>query len=81
MRRAGNDFQFHFTAHLRARLFVEIDYHRVLAADDEQRRRLHARERITCEIGPAAARDDRAHVTHQLGRGDKRGAAASTRSE
>jgi hypothetical protein len=39
-----------------ARLLVQLDDTRILAADDEQRRRLHARKRgIAREVGAAAA--------------------------
>jgi len=58
VRGTGDDLQLRLAAHLAERLFVQIDHHVIVTADDEQRRRLHPRQDIAREIGPAAAGDD-----------------------
>jgi hypothetical protein len=37
--------------------FVQPDHRVIVSTHDEQRRRLHTRQRVTREIGPSAARD------------------------
>jgi hypothetical protein len=56
--RAGrHDFQLLFAAKFRKRFLVQPDHRVIVSTHDEQRRRLHTRQRVTREIGPSAARD------------------------
>lgn len=60
----GDDRQAFLTWQSRHRLLVELDHHRVMPPDDEQRRRAHSPECISCEIGSASSRN---HGLHRLG--------------
>ena len=70
MARAGNDFQRFRSSQSRQRLLVELDDAEIGAADDQQRRRAHCVERVSGEIGAAAARDHCADTARKFCRGD-----------
>ena len=55
MRGAGHDFKLHGGRQMPHRVPIELDDRSVGPADDEQGRGLHVRQRVTGEIGPAAA--------------------------
>ena len=50
MRGAGNDPQLDGGEHARHRVLVELDHDLVVAADEEQRRRMDARELVPGQI-------------------------------
>jgi hypothetical protein len=65
-----------------ARLLVQLDDAGIVAAHDEQRRRLEPREcGVTREVGAAATRDHRADALGQRGRDAQRGGRAGARAE
>src|SRR2546430_2045494 len=63
------------------RFFVQLDDAGIFAADDQQRRRFHARESAAGEIRTSAARDDGADAIRNARGRDERRAAASARAE
>src|SRR2546430_416371 len=81
MRGIRNDFKFYFATHLCARLFVQIDDDVIVSTDNQERGRLHRRQGRSRQIGTPATRDDRADVSREFGRSDKRSAATRARSK
>jgi hypothetical protein len=60
---------------------MEVPAKPVVSTNDEQRRRLHTRQRITREIGPSAARDNGIDPPPDFGRSHRRCTGAGARSE
>ena len=81
VRRAGHDFQLLFAAKFRKRFLVQPDHRVIVSTHDEQRRRLHTRQRVTREIEPSAARDHGIDPLPDFGRSHQRCTAAGARSE
>src|SRR5947209_14990580 len=81
MRSIGHDLQLLLATQLRISLLVQLDHRRVVAADDEERRRFDARQGRACEVGSAAARDDRAYLVANFGRCPERCAATRRRTD
>ena len=80
--RAGRyDFQLLFAAKFRKRFLVQPDHRVIVSTHDEQRRRLHTRQRIIREIGPSAARDYGIDPLPDFGGSHQRCTAADARSE
>ena len=79
--RARHDFQLRFAAKFRKRLLVQPDHRVIVSTHDEQRRRLHTRQRVTREIGTSAARDYGIDPLPDFGRSHQRCTAADARSE
>src|ERR1700738_3576992 len=80
--RAGRyDFQLLFAAKFRKRFLVQPDHRVIVSTHDEQRRRLHTRQRVTREIGPSAARDYGIDPLPDFGRSRQRRTGAGARSE
>src|SRR5687768_4145379 len=81
MRRARHDLEQGRGAHLLHRFLVQLDNRGVIAADDEQRRRLHERQSAGCEIRTAAARDDGPRPPGPFRRGNQRRGCARACAE
>ena len=60
MRRARYDLERLLAAEPFERLAIQFEHMSIFAADDQQRRRLHALERVAGQVGPTATGDDRA---------------------
>jgi hypothetical protein len=55
MRRAWDDLELDMSVHVPHRVAIHVDDRFVVAADDEQRRCLDARQRVTRQVGSSAA--------------------------
>ena len=64
-----------------SRLAVEFDHDLVVAADDQQYRCSQLWQPVGCQVGPSAARDDRANLLAQLRGRPQRRAGAGARAE
>jgi hypothetical protein len=76
MRRARHDLELHFGRHPIHRLSIELNHGKVVCTDDQQCWRAHIDERISRQIGPAAARDHGAHLARTIGSRNERGTAS-----
>src|SRR6516164_3428850 len=79
--RAGHDLELFLAVKFRKRFLVEPDHHIIVSTHDEQRRRLHASQCGTREIGPPAAGYNGIDAPPDLGRSHQRRTAAGARSE
>ena len=64
VRRTRHHREFLFAPQLLARLFVEMQDHLVSFAHDEQRGRLHPRQSVARQVGPASARNHRVNLSY-----------------
>ncbi|CNV20660.1 Uncharacterised protein [Mycobacterium tuberculosis] len=69
---AGDHGELAFPGYYRLRSLVQLEDHLVASTHDQQRRCHHAPQRITREIGPAAAGHHRPHVHARIGGRDQR---------
>jgi hypothetical protein len=81
VRRSGDDHQLLLAAELLERRPVQLDHLKVVAADDQQRRRPDERQGRPGEIGAPTARDDRADRLGAPRRRDQRGGGAGAGAE
>src|SRR4051812_7058918 len=81
MRRARDDFQLLHRPQIRERLAVQIDHHVVGSAHDQKGRRAHRLEPLAGEVGPAAARHDRADAPGLTRGRHQRGGSPGARPE
>ena len=81
MCRSRDDHELLFAAELRERYLVQFNYLDIVAADDKQRRRTYAGQCRSRQIGPPAARYDRAHLIRTLGGCNQRGSSAGAGTE
>jgi hypothetical protein len=79
--RSGDDRQLLLAAHLLHGLTVQFDYLMVIAANDEQRRRLNASQGGACEIRPASPGNDGRNDGRLLSGGDQCCPCTGARSE
>src|SRR5581483_6779872 len=70
--RAGNDLERALAPQTGRRLAVQLQHDRVVASDDQQRRRAQPLEGATGEVRPPAPGDDRRDDLAQLRRGHER---------
>ncbi len=67
MRGTRHDFKLHRRTHTPHGRSIELDDRLVVAADDQQRRGLHLRQRVACQVWTTAARNHRAYDLWPLG--------------
>ena len=72
MRGARHDFELDRRTHTPHGRSIELDDRLVVAADDQQRRGLHLRQRVACQVWTTAARNHRAYDLRPLGGCDQR---------
>lgn len=81
VRSVRNDFQPFHTAKTVAGCFVQGNYRRICAADDQQRRRVNALKRISGQIGTSTARYDGGNFQLGIRRRQERRGRSGARAE